>query len=144
MQILDYLSNFLAALTEAPANQAWSGIAVPFTYGVSLTPGDAVYFATDGTVKEADANVPAALPCIGVALETASSGVHLVLLLGIYRDDSLFAWSSIGQPVYLSTTAGGLTQTQPAAADDAIQIVGIATHADRLYVNPQLVWITHT
>jgi hypothetical protein len=32
----------------------------------------------------------------------------------------------------------------PTGADDVIQIMGVATHADRMYFNPQLVQIEHT
>ncbi len=128
-------------LTEAPSNQAYTGITVALTYGESLVPGDPVYFASDGTVKKADADGSGTFPVLGLAMETASSGSHVVLLQGIYRDDSLFNWT-VGGLVYLSTS-GALTQTAPSATDNVVQIVGIATHADRMYVNPQLVYATH-
>jgi hypothetical protein len=101
-----------------------------------------VYFKSDGKVWKADANGTATFPCIGLAMETFSSGSHVVLLNGIYRDDTLFNWT-VGGLIYLSTSAG-LTQTQPSATDDVVQVVGLATHADRMYVNPQLVYLTHT
>lgn len=129
-------------LTEAPSNQSYTGIIVSLTYGESLVPGDPIYIKSDGKVWKADANGSSTYPCVGLAMETASSGSHIVLLTGIYRDDSLFAWT-VGGIVYLST-GGALTQTQPSATDDVIQIIGIATHADRMYVNPQLHYITHT
>jgi hypothetical protein len=37
-----------------------------------------------------------------------------------------------------------LTQTAPTGTDDAIQIVGVAIHADRIYFCPQLLMYTHT
>jgi hypothetical protein len=129
-------------LTEAPADQSYTGVYVSLTYGEALTPGTPVYYASDGTVKKADADGVGTYPCIGLAMETASSGSHVVLLHGIYRDDALFAWT-VGNLIYLSITAGTLTQVQPSATDNVIQIIGIATHADRMYVNPQLDYLTH-
>ena len=131
-----------AHLNPVPSNQAYSGLSCVFTYGESIVPGDAVYVKSDGSAWKADANGSATYPCVGIALETASSGSHAVLLHGFYRDDTRYSWT-VGGLVYLSTTAGDLTQSQPSATDDVIQVVGIATHADRLYVKPQLDYITH-
>ena len=66
-----------------------------------------------------------------------STGVYL--LNGIARNDS-WAWT-VGGPVYLSTagtTGSTLTQTAPTGSLDAVQVLGIATHADRMFFNPQL------
>lgn len=130
-------------LTEAPADQAYTGTTVALTYGESLVPGDVVYFKSDGKVYKADADGSGTYPAIGIALETASSGSHLVLLDGIYRDDTRYNWT-VGGLLYLSTTAGSLTQTQPSATDNVIQVMGIATHADRILLRPHLVYLTHT
>lgn len=127
---------------EVPANQGYTGATIALTYGESLTPGTPVYFKSDGTVMKADANGSGTYPCMGLALETASSGSHLVLLNGVYRDDSLFAWT-VGGLIYLSISAGTMTQTQPSGTDEVIQILGVATHADRMYFAPQLDYITH-
>ena len=42
------------------------------------------------------------------------------------------------------TTGNTLSQTAPSATDDVIQIVGVATHADRMFFNPSLVQVEHT
>ncbi len=130
-------------ITETPSNQSYTGEIVSLTYGESLVPGDAVYLKSDGSVWKADANGSSTYPCIGLAMETASSGSHIVLLKGIYRDDSLYNWT-VGGILYLSTTAGSLTQTQPSGTDEVIQVSGIATHADRILFNPDYTYITHT
>jgi len=133
-------------LNEAPANQQYSGITQLFTYGEALTPGTPVYYKSDGKVYKADANGASTYPVIGLALETFAAGSHLVLLSGLYRDDALFNWTVGGTAgtIYLSTTAGALTQTQPSATDDVIQVVGWAVTADSMYVNPSPDYITHT
>ena len=130
-------------LIEAPtADKTLSGIIVSMTYGESITPGDLLYFKSDGKVYKAAANVPGTFPVMGLALESASSGSNNVLLHGIYRDVNRYNFTA-GGVVYLSTTAGVETQTQPSATDDVIQVVGIATHADRIYFNPSVDYITH-
>ena len=130
-------------LIETPTTtQTASGLIVSMTYGESITIGDLLYFKSDGKVYKADANGTSTYPVMGLALATASSGSNSVLLHGIYRDDTRYALT-VGGVVYLSTTAGTETQTQPAAPNDVIQVVGIATHADRIYFNPSADYLTH-
>jgi len=130
-------------LVETPATtQTVSGLTVNMTYGESLIPGDLLYFKSDGKAWKADANAAGLYPVMGLALETASSGSHLVLLHGIYRDDNRYAFT-VGGMVYLSTAAGVETQIQPSASNDVIQVIGIATHANRLYFNPSMDYLTH-
>ncbi len=129
-------------LTEVPSNQAYSGLIVSLTYGASLTPGTPVYYASDSTVKAGDADGSSTYPVIGLAMETASSGSHIVLLKGIYRDDALFNWT-VGGLIYLSTSVGTMTQTAPSSANNIVQGMGIATHADRMYVDPSVDYVVH-
>jgi hypothetical protein len=75
------------------------------------------------------------------AISAGSTGQ--ILLRGNVRNDS-WNWT-VGGIVYLSTTAGGLTQTQPANADNAIQVLGVChPNPDTLYFNPSPDYITHT
>ena len=133
---------------STPTNQSYSGTVVSLTYGESLIPGDIVYIDNDGSVYKADANGAANSPAIapyparGLALETASSGSHLILLHGIYRDDSRYSWNG-GGTLYLSTTAGSMTQTQPSATDDVIQVLGFALTSDVVYFRPSFDYLTH-
>lgn len=130
-------------LTEVPSDQSYSGSTITLTYGESLVPGDVVYYKSDGKVYKADADGTSTYPAMGLATETASSGSHGVLLFGIYRDDARFNWT-VGGVLYLSTTPGSMTQTAPSATDNVVQVLGIATHADRIYFCPQLDIATHT
>lgn len=119
-----------------------SGIIVSLLYGESLVPGNVVYFSESPSgVCKADANGTDTYPAIGIALETASDGSHDVLLFGIFYHT---AWNwTAGGNVYLSTTAGELTQTQPSATDEVIQVLGIATDIHKIYFNPSRDYITH-
>ena len=119
------------------------GLIVPMTYGESLVPGNIVYLKSDGKVWKADANAAGAYPAIGIALETLGANASgKVLLFGLFLDAS-FAWT-VGGTVYLSTTAGAMTQTAPSATDEVIQVLGVAVSATLLMFNPVLSYITHT
>jgi hypothetical protein len=80
-----------------------------------------------------------------LALETGT-GTKKVLLFGVMRNDG-WNWT-IGPGkaglIYLDTTVGALTQTQPSGTDDVVQIVGWALSADVMFFCPQLNYITHT
>jgi len=104
------------------------------TYGVA----SALHLDTDGNWIEADADAATTMPCTALALETGT-GSKKVLFQGIVRDDT-WNWT-VGGIVYISTTVGQLTQTAPSGTGDQVQVVGIATHADRIYFNPSLVLV---
>jgi hypothetical protein len=116
------------------------------TYGESITAGDLLYFKSDGKVYKADSTsiVTGKLPSMGMALATAASGVNNVLLVGTYKNSTKWVSGTVltvGGMCYMST-AGGLTQTQPAATDNVIQVVGVAVAIDTVYLNPVLTYIT--
>jgi hypothetical protein len=131
-------------LIETPvASPPVSGFTVSMTYGESLVPGDLLSF-NGGAVWKADTGTPGLYPVMGLALETAASGSHLVLLHGIYSNASRYNFTTVGGPVYLSNaTTGTETQIQPSAAGNIIQVVGIATHKNRIYFNPSADYLTH-
>jgi hypothetical protein len=106
-------------------------------------PGDPVYVNSSGNAAKGDAGTAGKFPVAGVALESASSGSHTVGLYGYHRHDTNYNFSTVGGLVYLSTSSG-LTQTQPSATDNCIQVVGIAMAQRILFVCPSLMYLTHT
>lgn len=131
-------------LTSAPAtNLTATGITTTFTANEAQAFGDAVFINSSGKAQLGDATVIATSSCIAMSLGTVSTDEEgSYLMYGFIRND---AWNwTVGQPVYLSvtgTTGNTLTQTAPVATDEVVQILGIATHADRLFFNPQLVQV---
>lgn len=113
------------------------------TAGENLIFGDIVYFKSDGKIWKADADNSSTAPGLGMALETITSGnTGKILRWGTVRDDT-WAWT-IGGIIYLSTDAGGMTQTQPTGTDDVIQILGIChPNADTIDFNPSIDYATH-
>jgi len=119
-----------------------------FNSGYSSTAvGDLVYLDSSGTWQKADADLSTAAysSMLGIALEVKSSGQAVkVLLRGYIYAITPFPTFTIGAPVYMSTTAGAVTQTAPTGTDSATRIVGYAIHADKMYFNPENDFITHT
>lgn len=136
-------------LIETPtANQTASGLIVSMTYTTGIIMGDLLYFSS-GAVYRADADGTSTYPVMGLALASANSGSNNVLLHGIYTDSTKWTGGSVltvGGVCYLSKTLGGMTQAQSdlVTTNDVIQVVGIATHANRIYFNPSPDYITHT
>jgi len=131
------------ANTEA-ADVTGSGIIRTGTAGENVSFGDVVYMKSDGKLWKADANAAGLFPAMAMALGTiTANNSGSFLLRGQARND---AWNwTVGGIVYLSTTAGSMTQTQPAATDDCIQVLGVAfPNADTVNFNPSPDYITHT
>jgi len=99
----------------------------------------ALHIDTDGNLIMADADATSVIPCHFLAAETGT-GMKQVLLQGFARDDT-WSWSP-GDPLYVSTTAGELTQTAPSAENDRVQIVGYAVTATLIYFNPDFTDLT--
>lgn len=129
----------------AVADDSVSGIKITLTAGESLAFGDVGYLKlSDGKVWKADADAVAtafAMFLATAAISADASGGFLVM--GVVRDDSAYNFTTQG-PIYLSTTAGGITQTAPSGTDDVIQILGFPLSADKWLFSPQLVQVEHT
>jgi len=103
--------------------------------GEAVTQWQAVYLWTNGTWKVADADLAGAFPSWGIATATIGTGTNLVVLTqGIVRNDA-WTWTTNGAPLYLSDTAGGLSQTPPGTAADCVQLIGKVLSDDEAYIN---------
>jgi hypothetical protein len=127
------------------ANLTAQGVTISATVDTNAEGiGAPLFIAADGHFDTADADSDTTAPCVALALETGT-GTKSILLYGLIRND---AWNwTIGPGkvslIYLDTTTGTLTQTQPTGTDDVIQVVGWALSADVMFFNPQLNYITH-
>jgi len=118
-----------------------SGALLELTAGETLAFGDPLYVKSDGKLWKADANGSSTFPAIAIAIEAGSAdNPVLAITHGVLRNDS-WTWTP-GGTIWLSTAAG-LTQTQPSSTNDVIQALGIAINADNIYVNPDLIYLTH-
>lgn len=131
-------------LDTSLADDTQSGIKATFTAGEALTIGNVCYMKSDGKLWKADADAIATSSAIALATGSISAdATGSFLMMGIVRDDSAYNFT-VGGLIYLSTTAGDITQTAPSGTDDVIQVLGVAIHADKWYFNPQLVQVEHT
>lgn len=143
-----------AAIALDPAGSAdgkYTGITVTGTAGYTQAFGDLVYLdPTDSRWEACDANSASgadgdARGLIGMVVVAGTDGNSCTILLhGIIRADAKFPAFTINNPIYVSETAGSVTQTQPVTTDVVIRIVGAALTADEMYFKPDNVWTTHT
>ncbi len=133
-------------ISSAPAsNQTAEGIKTTLTANESQAFGDAVFINSAGKAQLGDADAIATASCVALCLGSVSAdATGNYMLLGVARNDS-WAWT-VGGLIFLSTTGttgNTLTQTAPTGEDDVIQVLGIATHADRIFFNPSLAQVEY-
>jgi len=119
-----------------------AGLIAPMTAGATLAFGDAVYQKSDGEMHLGDADAASTSGVIAIAVASGSDGASSnFMFYGFLRDDT-WNWT-VGGLIYLSTTGSSgntLTQTAPTGSGDIVQILGVATHADRIFFNPSLTY----
>jgi hypothetical protein len=133
------------------ADGKYTGITVTATSGYTQAFGDLVYLdPTDSRWEATDANAAAgadgdARGLLGMVVVAGTDGNACTILLnGIIRADAKFPTFTVNNPIYVSETAGLVTQTQPTTTDVVIRFVGSALTADEMYFNPDYIWYTHT
>jgi len=102
--------------------------------GESIFQWETVFFnSADSEYHQADADASGEWPARGLAMTSGSDGNELsILVLGRVRNDS-WNWSTVGGPLYLSDTAGGITETAPITSGDCHQIIGWVLSDDEAY-----------
>lgn len=141
---LAVLKTFFRNLLAIPAADVTAdGLKVDLVAAENLVFGEVCYINSAGKLAKADADAIATSSAFFMALASISTdATGSFLALGFARND---AWTwTVGGLIYLSTTPGALTQTAPSGTDDVIQILGVATHADRMIFRPNLVQVEHT
>ena len=143
VQMSTVFSNIV--ITASPgSDHTASGIKIQLVATQAQNFGDVCYIASTGKASLGDADAISTSSCVVMLCDNSVSAdaTGTYLLFGIARDDT-WAWTA-GATVYLSltgTTGNTLTATIPSAVNDVVQIIGIATHADRLLFNPSLVQV---
>lgn len=121
-----------------------SGISAQFTASANLAFGDVCYVDSNGKAALIDADAIASMTgimmCADATISADATGSFL--MVGFARKD---AWSwTVGGKIYgtvTGTTGNTMGQAAPTGTNDVVQILGVATHADRIYFNPQLVQV---
>jgi len=111
-----------------------------YNAGATITQFQAVYMGSGGTWLLADADGTGTRQARGLAAAAGTSGNPLdVLDNGIARNDA-WTWTP-GGDIYLSTTAGGLTQTAPTSGAD-VRRIGYALSATEIRVQIDSFYVT--
>ena len=126
-------------------NERWSGNTLYFAQcAASLAFGTPVYIQSTGKPAGADADAAATMPAIGliVVASTDADTPCTVLTHGTITDTD-WNFTTVGATIYTSETAGSVELDVANISDtnDVVQVLGIALHADTLFVNPSLVTI---
>jgi hypothetical protein len=117
------------ATDDTYAGRAITGV----NAGATIAQWEAVYMGSGGEWLLADANGSGTYPCRGIAAAAGTDNNPMTVVTeGVIRNDA-WSWTAGGQ-IYLSATAGGLTQSAPATSGDKVQQVGFAISADVMYL----------
>jgi hypothetical protein len=125
----------LSGIDSALGSLSSANIKATYTAGVGgIAAFDAVYVSANNTVLKADADDIATSRVIGVAAAAITAAASGYIVTSGLLTGAGSGWTA-GSPVYLSTTAGGLTQTAPSGSADCIVEIGIAKNATDLQIN---------
>jgi len=104
------------------------------TAGENVSPGDVCYLKSDGKMWKTDANAEATSKgLVLMAIDTITAdNTGTFLVKGKYTTSGLTA----ADVMYLSATAGAITNTAPSGSGDIVRIIGYALSTTVLYFNP--------
>lgn len=136
---LAVLKAFFRKILAIPAaDTTGEGNTVDLVAAENLVFGEVVYTNSSGKMAKGDADAIATAGVTHMALATIATDAT-----GSFAEPNSYirndAWNwTVGGLIYLSTTAGAMTQTRPSGTDDVVQVLGVATHADRMKFMPTL------
>jgi hypothetical protein len=124
--------------TSQLTSNDWYGEAVSFGGGGASTQYSVYYWSSSSSwaLTDADSNTTSK----GLLAMAASTVFNQGMILRGYVFNSSWNWTA-GDTLYLSTTAGAITNTQPTGTGDIVRVVGYAINADLIYFNPSQDWI---
>ena len=127
----------------ANADHTTTGITAEMLAGAAIAAFNVVCIhTTTQEVIVADASAYATARAIGIAPAAISdTATGTVLLQGFIRDDT-WNWTT-GATLYLSETAGAMTETAPTTDGAFDVVVGVALEPDVVYFNPSMDVIEH-
>lgn len=115
------------------------GETVAFGEFIYLKASDSQWYKTDADATATSGAVKVAVCCFG----GNDNDPTVVMYIGKIRADSLFPTFTISAPIFLSGTAGAVTNTAPTATDTVSRIVGYGNTGDEMFVNISNDYITH-
>jgi hypothetical protein len=119
------------------SNETASGDGIIATAGENLTFGNLCYLKSDGKFWKADSSVAATSKnLLSISLGTINADASgNFLRKGLARFDT-WDWSEIGIPLYVSETAGSITETAPETELTIVRIIGYVRNSDYIWFDP--------
>lgn len=118
------------------------------TGGTTIAVGDVIYFAVaDSRWELADSSAASTSGDVkvGLAVTTSTDGNPVTILLeGKLRADAVFPAFTVGAPIWISETAGDLTNTAPVTTDSVSRRMGFGQDNNTIWFTPSNDYITHT
>jgi hypothetical protein len=137
----------LPTLATTLGDGEWNGITCPGIVGPAggLIFGDLVYFnpaTNEWLLTDADA-AATALGTLGICiLAGAENAATNILLWGKVRADAAFPAFTALTTLYMSGTAGDITETAPTGSLGVIRCVGFSNNANEIFFNPSTDYYT--
>lgn len=124
------------------SDDTWTGTTIAgLNAGATIAQWEPVYLGGSSTWLLADANGSGTYPARGLAVAAyVNTDPAIILVHGTVRNDA-WTWTP-GGTIYLSATAGALTQTPPATSGDNVQQVGFALTADIAFFDFNSTYVT--
>ncbi|HUW67328.1 MAG TPA: hypothetical protein VMW20_04685, partial [Candidatus Nanoarchaeia archaeon] len=94
----------------------------------------------DGSFDDGDASAEATAGGMVVLATAAGTGDKILLTRGTFQDAGTWNWTP-GATLYLSETAGQLTETAPTTSGAIVRIMGYALTADSIFFDPDKTYI---
>ncbi len=106
----------------------------------SVTQGSYYYWKSSSAWELTDADTEAKTNgLIAYARFTGTASTGGMLLNGIIHDAT--HGFTIGAPLYISTTAGAISNTAPSGSGDSVRVVGYAIDSNHIYFCPDNTWV---
>ena len=135
-----------AAYDTAPAASSIAGFRGSFQASEALVFPQLCYMNTNGFMVLANANSAAtATAFLAMAPGSVANAASFAAIMpGTMVGHSAWNWT-IGAPIYMKSSAGGMTQTRPSAASAIVRIVGYAgRNSNVMFFNPDGTWVEVT
>jgi hypothetical protein len=124
------------------SNLSATGIIIPIIAGENLSAGDVLKIGVDGKYYKAHAAYSEGGPAVALAIKNINvNSTGKALVKGYWLDTSKNY--QVGGELYLSTTIGGITQTQPTSDGNIIQKIGIALTNNLIEFNPAQLYMEY-
>lgn len=114
-----------------------SGTIIRMTASGTVTAGYAVCVSGGSeSVAHANANSTPTAPAIGIAVNGASNGAGVDVLIHGIAYYTVYPTLTVGSQVFLDDLAGLMSNTAPLGTGDMVQVMGICIANDKILINP--------